>query len=365
MKPTGDLASAARVVPCAGVSRLRCSLLVGNPTARTGKAAAAISRAMVALERARLYPEFFPTLPRGATVAALADRLEIGDVARVVYLGGDGTFAETAKGIILARERTGLDVPLGMMPMGTANDQGRSFGVAAGIKAIERNVQIIADGIESWLDVGRVQAFAEAGDELAQDLWFDSWGVGLSAQILAKRNRDRDLIAHVPLLRQIYRDKVIYLRAGLSSYLRTLVGRSRFAAAITIDGVCHEYEGVTDIVIKGTALFGGDWIFAPDGKPDDGRFEVVVMRGHADWAAATITAHKRNPVTRDDLAVLGLPAAEVPSGREIDVRVFRSPRHHRLYAQLDGEEFLAADHYRIENLFHHLRVIVPADPRCI
>jgi len=341
------------------------SLLVGNPTARTGKAAAAIERAMAALERARLAPEFFATLPHGETVAALANRLEAGDVARVIYLGGDGTFAETAKGLILARERTGLDVPMGMLPMGTANDQGRSFGIASGIKAVERNVQIIAEGIESWLDVGRVQAFGPGDEVIVQDLWFDSWGVGLSAQILARRNRDRELVARVPLVRQVYRDKLVYLRAGFASYFRTLVGRSRFAAAITIDGVCHEYSGVTDIVVKGTALYGGDWIFAPDGKPDDGRFEVVVMRGHADWAAGTLAAHKRNPLTRDDLAVLGLPAKEVPSGKDIDVRIFRSPRLRRVYAQLDGEEFLAADHYRVENLFHHLRIIVPRDPHWI
>lgn len=343
----------------------RTSLLVANPTARTGKAAAAIELAMRSLERARLSPEFFATSPAGATVPALAERLEAGDVARVIYLGGDGTFADTAKGIILARERSGVDVPMGMLPMGTANDQGRSFGVGAGIKAIARNVQIIADGIESWLDVGRVIGFGEAGEVLVQDLWFDSWGVGLSAQILAKRNAEREKVARVPLIRQLYRDKSIYVRAAFSSYFRTLIGRSRFAAAITIDGVCHEYDGVTDIVVKGTMLYGGDWIFAPESKPDDGRFEVVVMKGHADWMAATITAHKRNPVTRDDLAVLGVRRREIPSGKDIEVRIFRSPRIRRLYAQLDGEESRYCDHYKVENLFHSLRIIVPADPHWI
>jgi diacylglycerol kinase family enzyme len=91
---------------------------------------------MTGLAEARLEPEFFSTLPGGATVAALAQRLEPGDVARVIYLGGDGTFAETAKGIILAREQYGVDVPMGMLPMGTANDQGRSFGVHSGRKAL-------------------------------------------------------------------------------------------------------------------------------------------------------------------------------------------------------------------------------------
>src|SRR5690606_12089291 len=104
----------------------RVSILVANPTARTGKAERAIQRALEGLTAAGLEPEFFPTLPEGRTVASLADRIEREDVARVIYLGGDGTFAESAKGIILARERAGIDVPLGMLPMGTANDQGRS-----------------------------------------------------------------------------------------------------------------------------------------------------------------------------------------------------------------------------------------------
>ena len=38
----------------------------------------------------------------------------------------------------LGRERAGVDVPLGMLPMGTANDQGRSFGIVAGVKALAR-----------------------------------------------------------------------------------------------------------------------------------------------------------------------------------------------------------------------------------
>ncbi|MEZ4385069.1 MAG: diacylglycerol kinase family protein [Nannocystaceae bacterium] len=345
--------------------RPRLSLLVGNPTARTGKAARAIRLAMEALERRRLEPELFATKPAGATVPALAERLEAGDVARVIYLGGDGTFADTAKGLILARERHGVDVPMGMLPMGTANDQGRSFGVRSGIKAIDANVEIIAEGIEQWLDVGRVIAYDASGDEMLQDLWFDSWGVGLSAQILARRNRDRERVAKVPVMRRVYRDKVVYVRAAFASYFRSLVGRSRFAAAITVDGVCHEYDGVTDIVIKGTLLYGGDWIFDPESKPDDGRFEVIIMKGHADWMAATITAHKRNPVTADDLEVLGLRRAEIPKGKEIDIRIFRSDRIRKLYAQIDGEEMLYCDHYRVENLFHYLRIIVPENSHWI
>ena len=343
----------------------RLSLLVGNPTARSGKAAKAIEVAMAGLTEARLQPEFFSTLPDGATVAALAQRLEHGDIARVIYLGGDGTFAETAKGIILAREQYGIDVPMGMLPMGTANDQGRSFGVRAGVKALPGNIKVIAAGIEQWLDVGKVDAFDAAGEPLLRDLWFDSWGLGLSAQILAKRNRERKIVARIPVIRQIYRDKLVYLRAGLSSYvknmLKSLIGRARFAAEIRIDDQTTKYEALNDIVIKGTMLYGGDWIFAPESKPDDGKFEVILVKSSADWGAAALGAHKRNPVTGDDLAVLGLSPRVIPSGRVIDIRVTRPPGMPPLPAQIDGEEFLPADHYRIENLYHHLRIVVPED----
>lgn len=332
---------------------------MANPTARTGRAERYIAQALAALEGVGLHPEFFATQPAGATVAALAQRLEQEDVARVVYMGGDGTFAEAAKGIILARERSGVDVPLGMLPMGTANDQGRSFGIMAGEKALERNVQIVSEGVEQWLDVGTVEAKDEAGETVASDLWFDCFGVGMSAQILARRNRDKEIVGRVPVLRRLYRDKAIYVGAAMGSLARAVFGQSRFAVEVVIDGEREEYTGVTDLLISGTALYAGDWIFAPDGKPDDGKFEVVVIRGHGDWTAAAIGGHKRNPVTDDDLEVLGLPTRPYAQGKDIEIRIYRPQGLDSLDAQIDGEEFVSTDSYVIENLFHHLRIIVP------
>lgn len=343
----------------------RTTLLVANPTARSGKAKRFIDDAMTALAEAGLAPEFFATLPDGETVPALAERLEKEDAARVVYMGGDGTFAEAAKAIILARERSGIDVPLGMLPMGTANDQGRSFGILAGNKALRTNVDVIAAGIEQWLDVGRIEAMDESGEVVRSDLWFDSCGLGLSAQILYRRNREREWVEHVPLLRRLYRDKVVYTSATLRTLLGNLVSRKTFSLDLNIDGQPSHYEGVTDILIQGTILYAGDWIFAPEAKPDDGRFEVVVLRGHADWAAAAIGGHKRNPITSDDLEVLGVPARTVPTGKTIEMTVHNLEGLDQVQAQIDGEEFIACTSYRVENLFHHLRIIVPEDAQWV
>ncbi|MCH9685183.1 MAG: hypothetical protein K0V04_27350, partial [Deltaproteobacteria bacterium] len=98
---------------------------------------------------------------------------------------------------------------------------------------------------------------------------------------------------------------------------------------------------------------------------DDGRFEVVVVRGHADWAAAAIAGHKRNPVTGDDLEVLGVSRRAVPKAKHIELRLFKPAGLEVIPAQIDGEEWVSANHYRIENLFHHLRIIVPEDPHWV
>jgi diacylglycerol kinase family enzyme len=347
------------------VAKRRTTLLVANPTARTGRAKRSISHAMTALGDARLEPEFCPTLPAGKTVAKIASRLEQEDIARVVYMGGDGTFADAAKGIILAREKSGLDVPLGMLPMGTANDQGRSFGIMAGDKSLESNIGIISEGVEQWLDVGQVEALDDQGELLARDLWFDSFGTGLSAQILACRNRDREVANRIPLIRQVYRDKIVYTGATFRSLARALVGSSHFAVDLTIDGHNEQYSKVTNLLVQKTILYAGDWIFDHRAKPDDGRFEIVVARGHGDWARAALGGHKHNPVTDDDLKVLGLEPRTCPTGKCIEIRIVRPKGMTPLSSQIDGEEFPSSDHFRIENLFHHLRIIVPENPHWI
>ena len=53
-------------------------------------------------------------------------------------MGGDGTFREVATGLLDSGRAE--DVALAMLPTGTANDQGKSFGLDAGEAALERNV---------------------------------------------------------------------------------------------------------------------------------------------------------------------------------------------------------------------------------
>jgi diacylglycerol kinase family enzyme len=118
------------------------ALLVANPTAQSGKNAARIAQAQTLLDRAGVVHTLLPTLPAGATVGAVSEALRGGDWRCVIAMGGDGTFSEVARGLHASGRAE--DIPLAMLPTGTANDQGRSFGLSADPKELARNVAVLA-----------------------------------------------------------------------------------------------------------------------------------------------------------------------------------------------------------------------------
>jgi len=187
-------------------------LLVGNPTAQSGKNQERIDRALALMKDAGLATELLPTLPGGKTIAAVRDALDAGPFRTVIAMGGDGTFREVAAGLYESKRRD--EVALGMLPTGTANDQGKSFGLQADEGALMRNVDVICAAHETRLDVGIYRAGGENGPA---DYFFDSCGWGLSARILAQRNKDRALVETLGPLKELYRDQAVYAGAFLTA----------------------------------------------------------------------------------------------------------------------------------------------------
>src|SRR3954471_11250710 len=127
------------------------AVLVGNPTAHSGKAADMIRRARALLDEAQVPHRFVATEPEGATIERVREQIDDQGARVIIYMGGDGTFAECAKGILASQHRA--DVAMGLLPNATANDQGKSFGLGAGAWSLERNVSVIAEGYTVGCDV--------------------------------------------------------------------------------------------------------------------------------------------------------------------------------------------------------------------
>ena len=180
-------------------------LLVGNPTAQSGKNQERIDRALALMKDAGLATDLLPTLPGGKTIAAVRAALESGSYRTVIAMGGDGTFREVAAGLYTSQRRE--EVSLGMLPTGTANDQGKSFGLQSDEAALTRNVDVIRAAHETRLDVGIYRAGGVSGPA---DYFFDSCGWGLSARVLAQRNKDRAVVETLGPLKELYRDHAVY-----------------------------------------------------------------------------------------------------------------------------------------------------------
>jgi diacylglycerol kinase family enzyme len=331
------------------------AVLFANPTAASGKAADWIRHARALLDEVNVPHRFVPTEPAGRTIDRVREAIDNDGVRVVIYMGGDGTFAEVAKGLF-ASQHAG-EVVMGMLPTGTANDQGKSFGLDAGPGSLERNVRVIAAGEVVGCDVGRL-AIERGLKEIHRDLFFDSFSIGIGAASLETRNRDRERVGMIPGLGAIYRDQLVYAGALLQRFAESYVVDVKFDLEAVIDGRVYSFEHLLDVIVKNTKIFGGEWVFDHSIESDDGLFELVPIAGRRDFGSKLLGSLRRSPVGAEDLSMLGFSHAPPVAGArfELDVRANPLPS-----AQCDGEELPAGDRYRIDVVPRALKLIVPRE----
>ncbi|MGE3455066.1 MAG: diacylglycerol kinase family protein [Kofleriaceae bacterium] len=330
-------------------------VLFANPTAASGKAADWIRHTRALLDRVNIPHRFVATEPDGRTVDLVRDVINSDGVRAVIYMGGDGTFAEVAKGIF-ASQYPG-HVVMGMLPTGTANDQGKSFGLEAGPSSLERNIAVIAAGEVFGCDVGRL-TIERGGKQIHRDLFFDSFSIGLGAASLETRNRDRERVGRIPGLGAIYRDQLVYAGAVLQRFVESYVVDIKFDLEAEIDGTSRVFEHLLDAIIKNTKIFGGEWVLDPSTESDDGKFELVPIAGRRDFGVKLLGSLRHSPIGVEELGLLGYEHAPAVAGSEFVLRV-RGPTLPAV--QADGEELPAGDCYRIDVVARALRLIVPRE----
>jgi diacylglycerol kinase family enzyme len=328
-------------------------LLVGNPTAQSGKNAERIDAARMLLDRHGLPHDFLSTRAAGKTVGDVARALSGGAYSCVIAMGGDGTFAEVARGLLASSRR----IPMAILPTGTANDQGRSFGMSAAPKCLEQNVATIAAGQTTPLDAGRATAFDILDTPLETEWFFDSLGWGISPKVLRMRNEDRRLVAGVPILRELYRDQLVYAGAILKALLASSVEVHQFEVEVTTPNGTVFLDGLTDLVLKNTRFYAGAWVLDPTASPEDGEMELVPFRGRDEWIARSIVSLDGVPAHELDEALPKLsPILRASSFR---LKVLDRPGS-VVEAQIDGEEWVAAASWRIDVVRHAIDLVVPA-----
>jgi diacylglycerol kinase (ATP) len=173
---------------------------------------------------------------------------DAGDVVAVA--GGDGTVSRVAKRLV------GRGIPLAPLPMGTANNISRTLGLAG--LPIEEIVRSWENPRRVKLDVGVVES------PWGTKYFVEGIGVGLFARLLAAGKKNRKVAnatvdgALKRLKREAERCPALELEASLDG--KDVSGRYVLLEALNI------------------LLVGPNLFLAPESKPGDGHFDVVMVR---------------------------------------------------------------------------------------
>jgi YegS/Rv2252/BmrU family lipid kinase len=169
----------------------------------------------------------------------------------VVACGGDGTVMEVANGLI------GHDVPLAILPDGTANVMAVELGIP---RDLEQAAQLVVkpDTVMRRIDVG----------ELDDSFFLLRLGIGWEAVMI--QNADREF-------KQRYGNLAYPLSAIQSTLSTDSVARYR----ITVDGETHETDGASCMVANSGKLGLGDLTVSRSIDVEDGLLNVVVLRTRA------------------------------------------------------------------------------------
>ena len=172
-----------------------------------------------------------------------------GKVSAVFLAGGDGTLSAAAP----ALRDTGL--PLGILPLGTANDLARTLEIPT---EPEGAAAVILAGHRRTLDLGCVNGHP----------FFNVASIGLSVEITQRLTR------------------VMKRRWGRLAYPLAAAGvvlqARRFSATILLDGEAIAVKSM-QVAVGNGVYYGGGMKVADDAAIDDARLDVYSLEPRARW----------------------------------------------------------------------------------
>ncbi len=174
-----------------------------------------------------------------------------------VAVGGDGTANEVLNGLLRAQEAGAAgDVALGILSVGRGNDFAFGVGVP---KDLAAGCEALAEGHRRTTDVGRV-----VGGFYPQGRYFGNGvGIGFDAVVGFEALKMKRLHGFASYI--VAALKVIFL------YYRAPQLR------IELDGEAIIQPSLLVSIMNGRRM-GGGFLMAPQGRPDDGLFDLCIAR---------------------------------------------------------------------------------------
>ena len=241
------------------------------------------------------------TQRRGEATALVREALLEG-CSEIVAVGGDGTINEAVNGFFVESGPMSPDAVFAFVTSGTGGDFRKTFGIAPGHGAA---IARLKNAKTRLVDVGRVSCLSRKGEPVVR-YFINIASFGMSGLIVDSVNRAR--------IAKLFGGKFAFAFHSLFGLLRY---RDR-AVRIRVDGSFDEITSISTVAVANGLYFGGGMKVAPNARPDDGVFDVIVMgggpksRAAADMKLIYKGEHLNNPAVRAMRGnrVVAVPVAE-------------------------------------------------------
>jgi diacylglycerol kinase (ATP) len=228
------------------------------------------------------------TFEAGEATALAADAAHRG-VDVVAAAGGDGTVNEVVNGL------DGFDVPLGIIPLGTANDFAKQVGIPADA---DHAMDVILQRKPRRLDTASLNG--------RRFLNVSAGGVGAEAT------------AETPAEVKASLGPVAYAISGLRKLADFPAGRARFT------GENFAYEGEFLMFAVGlTRSTGGGTMVTPMASAVDGLLDLCIVEGMSrkEFARIALSVRRGEHVGRDGVHYAQLPSVKIEGMEPMAVNV--------------------------------------------
>ncbi len=265
-------------------------------------------------ELAAIYPYMSVafTRYRGDATAMVAAALREGHT-EIVAVGGDGTINEAVNGFFDAEGSVSPDAVLAFVPSGTGCDFGQAFGSKEG-----GAVSHLKQAHVRPIDVGKVSFLSRDG--LPRVRYFANVAsFGLSGAIADAVGR-----AHFSKL----------FGGGFAFAFHSVLGLLRYRGRMVrliVDSAFDDIVDITTVAVANGRAFGAGMQIAPEAKPDDGQFDVVVI---ANGPTTRMLADMKSIYTGEHL---GNPNVRVIRGRKVVAAPVAETRGRAVLIETDGE----------------------------
>lgn len=251
------------------------------------------------------------TKRRGDATALVRAALREGH-HEIIAVGGDGTINEAVNGFFDANGSVAPDAVFGFVTSGTGGDFRKTFGIEAGPAA---GVARLKGATIKSVDIGRLICLTRTGEPTTR-YFINIGSFGLSGVIVDSVNRAR--------IAKLFGGQFAF---AFHSVAGMLFYRER-TVRIRVDGDFDEIASISTVAVANGQYFGGGMRVAPNAKPDDGLFDVIIMggtpksRAMADMKLIYTGEHLNDPAVRAlrGAKIVAVPVAET-RGRPVLIEV--------------------------------------------